>query len=279
MMRGLVLNEYGEGKGSLARSLLVFWWALLLLGHAGCASLASGWPSRGWVADYDTAEARVRQTGRPLLIYYNELKPMGEDPFRQALDQPPIKDRIADHIRCVLVRSYEPDRRYLAQFGVERAPALVIVHQDGTYHARTGPMTSATIAEFLSLAQPPGTALRLNAHIPRRPHYHWHDTLQTAQNEAQQTGKTMLVVFDRRFSRDWSKLKKLLNAPEIHRRMADMVHCRVRTVNPFAEATITQFGAMRLPSIVIADPAGSPQVLELPTSVETIARFVDRCSK
>ncbi len=235
----------------------------------------------GWVADYDTAELRCRETGRELLILYKDTRPGADDSVEKALRNGPAEELIRDYVRCKLFKSYEPDRRYVAQFGVARAPAIVVVHRDGTYHAKAGSMSTAAITSFLATAKAPGASPEINPYIPRHPRYHWHSSLEDAGLATRQSNRptlgssTTLIVFYRLLSRDWQMLNKLLTRREAYSRLADMVHCRIGIANPWTDAYITRFGALKLPAIVIAFRDGTHDVLELPTTSEAIARFVD----
>ena len=262
------------GRRYPARAWLAAAAAMILT--TGCASTWGRWRPNGWDADYDAAEARGRGSGRELLIFYRAVGQGLPDPTFAALHNSAVKPRTAPYVRCSLFRSYEPDRRYAAQYGVERAPALIVVHRDGTYHARTGESSAAQVAEFLAAAKPPGAPPVLNPHIPRRPNYVWHASLESAEASARNTGRSILIVLDRRWSRDWRKLKKLLDHRESYSRFADMVHCRPWSIWGSGDKAITRFGVVNLPALVILRPDGAHHVLELPTSYEAIVRFADR---
>jgi len=242
----------------------------------GCAATSMGLLGRGWVADYDTAEARVHESDQPLLIYFKDVAPGEKDRVRKILDNAPMRERVAGFVRCVLFRSHEPDRRYVAQFGVERAPALVVVHRDGTYHTLIGAMTGGDILDFLEQARPPGARPDCDPLIPRRAEYRWHDDLDRARRHSEDAARPMFVVYYRRFSSDWRDLHGWLEAREVHARVADMVHCRVGALKLLPGAYRSSFGALELPAVVIARPDGAFRVLERPTSSESLARFVDR---
>lgn len=241
----------------------------------GCRA-AGNWKSRGWVADYDSAELRVGETGREMLILYVDPRPGESRVLQEALDTPIIKRRIRGYVRCRLFKSYEPDRRYVAQFGVERAPALIVVHGDGTYHALTGAVPADVVYNFLGGATAPGRAVALNRHIPRRASYHWHGDAGSARQASGSTGKPILFVFRRRFTRDWRRLEKILSRGEVYDRFADMVHCRLSTLNPWTKIFISEFGVLRLPALVIAHGDGTHDILETPTGYEAVVRFADQ---
>ncbi|MFQ5589542.1 MAG: hypothetical protein ACE5HE_00125 [Phycisphaerae bacterium] len=229
----------------------------------------------GWLADYDTAESRVRETGRDMLIWYQDPRPGNTDPLEEVLRTPIIKSRIRGYVLCRLFKSYEPDRRYVAQFGVERAPALILVHTDGTCHSHSGLMSTETVYSFLLGAKAPGRAVMVNRHIPRRADYRWYRTPEPARRAAEPTQRPILFVFHRRLTGDWWRLEKLLSRREVYQRLGDMVHCRVVTPIPWADVHISEFGALRLPALVIARHDGTYSILETPTSYEAVVRFAD----
>lgn len=264
------LRLTGQGRWSLR---LIGAWGLVIC--SGCVPALTRWASDGWVADYDAAEQRQRESGRELLILYKDARAGADTSLEEALASPLVKEVIRGYVRCRLFRSYEPDRRYVAQYGIDRAPALILVHRDGTYHSRSGLTSTAKLAAFLADAKPPGARPVINPYIPRRPRYDWHGSIEEAQQVARLTGRPLLIVFYRTLSRDWQELNKLLSRHEVYRRFADMVPCRIGLTSFSADAYITQFGALKLPAIVIADCDGSRRVLELPRSYEAVVRFAD----
>lgn len=230
----------------------------------------------GWVADYESAERKVRETGNALLLFYKSGQEDMDSRIQRALDDPQLKTAAMNPIRCVLFHSYEPNRRYVAQFGVQRAPALILVHPDGTYHATEGSMQREQIAQFLTLAIPPGTQPKFNPYLPRVPEYFWHDTMDTAIAHAKKIEKPLFIIYERTFSGDWKKLQKLLTRREVFHRIAPMVHTRISVPGLFTDSYHSPFGVLQLPAIVIAKPGGSFCVLELPTTYESVVRFTDR---
>ena len=55
-----------------------------------------------------------------------------------------------------------------------------------------------------------------------------------------------------------------------------MVHCRPESILGLDEQSMARFGVVNLPALVVAHSDNSHQVLELPTSYESIVRFADR---
>lgn len=253
-------------------------WTMTGLGFltaSGCSSRLAQFTRHRWVADYEVAERRSDEVNQEILIFYLDDRLNRDRQIEDALRTQEVKDLADDYIACTLVRSYEPDRRYVAQYGVTNAPALIVVHRDGTYHATSQATTTPGILRFLAEAQAPGQAPSINPYLPRRVEYTWVDSLDVAQQKASESGQPMLVVFYRRASGDWRQLSKLLERREVGRRVSDMVHCRVRLAWPWSKAYITRFGALKLPAVVIAHPDGSFDSIELPTSYEVIVRLAD----
>lgn len=253
--------------------------AISVAASAGCSTTPLErlrlWASGGWAADYETAEQRAETTGAPRVLYFRTGHLTPADPAFDALRSPEIASRLAGHVRGTLVQSYEPDRRYAAQFGVERAPAVILLHADGTYHAHTEPVSPETLARFIDQATPPGSIPAYNPFVPRTYRYEWITDFEAAKARSLQLGKPMVVAYERRLLGDARRLSKILTTHEVGLRLADFVHCRVRLLPTVGDAFISPFGAIRLPALVMAYPDGRFDILERPTSSEAVARFVD----
>ena len=246
---------------------------------AGCSSTPIErlrlWVSGGWAADYEAAEQRAETTGAPRVLYFRSGRLSPTDSAFDALRAPEIEARLVDYVRGTLVQSHEPDRRYAAQFGVLRAPSVILIHADGTYHAHSGLVNPETLARFIDQATPPGTVAAHNPLVPRTYHYKWINDFETANARSRQLGKPMVVAYERRLMGDTRRLAEMLHAHEVGLRLSDFVHCRVSLLPTVGDGFISPFGAVRLPALVLAYPDGRHDVLEMPTSSEAIARFVD----
>lgn len=255
---------------------LVF--ALTALPCAGCGPFA-GLGRNRWIAGYGEAEIRARKSDREMLIWYKADR-RGECSLLQpAMADPAVKRRLKHYVCCSLFRPYEPDRRYVAQFGVDRAPALVVVHDDGTYHARTGQMSTADVVRFLDGAEAPGAMPAKSVFIHREPRYDWHDDIESAQEIALAENASLLIVFYRWASRDWSKMEDLLERREVYARLAPLIPCQLSTLNSSIDEYRARFGVNALPALVIAHPDGMHHVLEMPTSYEAVVRLADDCAR
>jgi hypothetical protein len=208
-------------------------------------------------------------------MWYQEARPGLPDPLQSAFDSPELRKRIKGYLRCSLVRSYEPDRRYVGQYGVERAPAVIVVHDDGTYHAQSGRMTAEDIIRLLDEAQPPGARPVANPHLHREPYYNWLDDFDKATVASDSEDKEIVVVFHRSLTPDWRRLKKILEERTVFSRFENMIHCRVATLAASADSLQERFGISQMPAIAIVHRDGTFDVLELPTSFEAVVRFAD----
>jgi hypothetical protein len=249
--------------------------AMALLYGTGCISSLGHWTPGGWLAGYESAEQHALKTGRPLLIYYREFGHEKDRAMDDALKSSLVERLSAHYVRCRLFRSYEPQRRYVAQFGVDRTPALIVVHRDGTYHSHIGLMSSVEAASFLAHGQPPGAQPRLDPYLPRKPQYVWQGRIDEAERTAQRLQRPALIVFHRTLTSDWKTVEKILMRKEVYARFAGLVHCRVGVLNPWSSAHITRFGALRLPTLVLLRTDETFEVLEVPTSYEAVVLFAD----
>ena len=121
---------------------------ILLLACPGCTSASGVFRSR-WVSDFGTAERHHRRDGGSMLICYSSSGAGRSNLMLEAAEDKAVMHATDGFIRCKLFRTHEPDRRYMAQFGVDRAPAAVVVYEDGTYRAHTGLLSAGALLTFL----------------------------------------------------------------------------------------------------------------------------------
>lgn len=249
---------------------------LLAVVAGGCASLSPKRLTRHWwVTDYDTAERRARERAAEMVIYFSEDRIGTRDPLQEVLKDKALRRQLRDYVCCRLYKSHEPDRRYVAQFGVDRAPAWIVVHADGTYHQSQGPSGPEEISAFLAASSPPGRPPVINPLIPYEARYAWLEDLALAERMSEERGTPLLVVYYRRLAGDWAALERILKPREVFSRAGDMVHCRLGTPLPWMERFITGFGVLRLPALVVVRRDGGFEVLEKPLSAEAVARFLE----
>ncbi len=250
-----------------------------LRGGAGNRSLGAWWSEKwtsGWSTDYESAERRARKTNAPLALCFTDSKFAAEDESLLALRDEKVESRLSGYVHATLVKSHEPDRRYAEQFGITRAPSLILVHRDGTFHTYTGAITPDALVTFIDESVPPGAVAVRNPLIPRNCECDWLTDLGAATAKSRETQTPMLVAYERRLTGDWGRLSRILATREVGIRVVDLVHCRVRLLPNTGAAFITPFGALRLPALVVVQPDGSYHTIETPSSSEEVARDLDR---
>jgi len=252
--------------------------ALLLLEVvvlSGCAANLPSFTWGGWIAGFEQAERTARASNKPMVVFYRTTNVGEHDAMNDALESSAVKSHTEGYVRCCVFQSFEPDRRFMRQYGVNRAPALVLVHPDGTYHAHAGPQSAEQIAQFLETATPPGATPVADPLLPREVTYSWQSSLGEAESAAARTGQSVFVVLDRWLTRDWFRLEPMLDSRDVHSRVADMIHCRPNAgLWSGVDAAQKRFAVANLPALVVLRPDGSFQTLELPTSSDAIARFL-----
>ncbi len=240
---------------------------------------AGVWPAGIWVADYEQAEQLACESGRGTLYLFTQKDLTREDAVRDLLEDPAARGVAADYIPAILFQRNESDRRFADQFGVTRAPTVIVVHPDGTYHGTQGSLTPEKLIAFLAASSPPGSAPTLNPHVTRQHGYAWIRDWEAAKQASQSSGKPIFVVLERWMSRDWDALQPMIERREVYSRTANMVHCRPSTAWSTATGVASELGINNLPAIAIVPPdGGAPSILELPSSYESIVRFADQAS-
>ena len=248
--------------------------AVALLLVSGCHRAHREWARLTWPADFETAERKQAQQDRDVLIAYQAADPQVKGDVLKVLTDEQLRGRLDDYITCLLYDSYEPSRRYVEQFGVWRAPAVVVLRTDGTYHAHCGPLTPADVEALLAAAQEPGQLPQRNDLIHRVADYDWHHSLDAALDAAT-PGQPVLIARVRARS-PWiaRQLEQMLATHEVHTRCAGWVHCWLTDYRPWGGWS--RFGVEQLPALVVIDAAGGAHTLEQPTGADQIARFLDQ---
>jgi len=235
--------------------------------------------TESWTADYESAERRAAGAHAPMALCFTDSKFAAQDPSMYALHDADVVAALSGYVRGTLVKSFEPDRRYAEQFGVTRAPSLILVHRDGTFHAHTGAMTAAALVTFVAESVPPGATPKRSALIPREYQFDWMTDLDAAVARSRDARTPMIVAYDRRLTTDWRQLERLLTTHEVGIRIAKLIRCRVRLMPGIGAAYDTPFGSLRPPALVVVRPNGDFDTIETPTSSAAVARRIERYLK
>ena len=251
----------------------------------GCASLAgSGWEGR-WIKGFAAAEARQRRDGGDLIILYKSYSGKASSVVEEAVSAEEVATMTEGMVRCTLVAEYGPDRAYVAQFGVERAPAVIVVRTDGTYHAKVGVMARGDVVELLNSASSPGQQPRHDPYIHRPSSYRWRYSFSSAQAQAGRSDLPMLIFYHNWPDSNSMAMDRELNRPEVRRAFADYVHCNLHGLYPPNRKHMAAYDVDQGPALVIVRRDGSHQVLDghRPTgrsvASEAMVRFARRAKQ
>ncbi|MCO6437088.1 MAG: hypothetical protein J5J06_08370 [Phycisphaerae bacterium] len=245
-----------------------------VLGLSGACALGPTGALMRWRTDFESAERAARGTDTPLFIYYDNTRPGVHDDLRDLLRDEGLREALKPYTCCKLFRSSEPDRRYVAQFGVERAPAVIIVHRDGTYHAVSGIQTTGEVLNFLERANPPGATPVRDDLLPRERSLAWERAADVSLERLTSSSSPTLVVYARRMTGDWGQVRSLLERLEIRRRLAGWRIRRVTVGWPWSQRTETAFGQLALPAVVAVAPHGGYYTAERPQTLTDIGTIL-----
>jgi len=244
------------------------------------AGATSGCAGAGWYYSYAEAEQarqRERQTDRPerdLLLFYKDHLDAQSGQMQDVLASPAVRPLIADKIRCVLVTDFALNQRYMAQYGVDSAPALVVVHPDGTCHARSGLLTAEQARDFLSGAVGPGSTPKTTLQVLPVPDYHWHGSYEHAVALAERQNRPLLILYKWWLSADSTELlRNRLSRPRVRRHFSKMVHCLLDWDYVPNRAHVGKYGVSKVPSLIVLRPDGTYHTLVGLPTVERIVRF------
>ena len=252
--------------------------ALSLAVSAVAGGGASGCAAR-WhfsLTEVEQARLHARQVGRPerdTLLFYTDLWDPKSGQVQGVLESPLVKPLIADKHRCMLVKDFAPNQRYMAQYRIDSAPALVVVHPDGRYHARPGLLTAEQARDFLTAAVGPGSAPESAIQIPSVPDYHWYGSYEKAVALAAGQNRPLLIVYKWWLSAESTELLSRLSRPRVRRQFGEMVHCRLDWDYIPNRAYVAPYGVSKVPSMIIVRADGTYHTLVGLPTVERIIRF------
>jgi len=238
------------------KNLTVRRWAwLLVLAVVPLSGCAPG--LAGWTLSYDEAQkaAQARQSGI-VVLYKDHLDPQSgrmEDVLRDSRVTPLLSGKV----KCLLLTDFEPNRRFVAQYGVEEPPALIVIHPDQTSHARSGLMSVEQVVAFLKSATPPGTRPQINPQVPRTYGYNWLGIYEEALGQARRQNRPLLIVYKWWLSSESTELLRRLSRPEVARHFGDMVHCLLDWDYIPNRKIMADLGVNKVPAMVIITQSGT----------------------
>lgn len=249
--------------------------AMLISIALGCTIDQTAWEDGAWVNGYQEAETRASQLGTGMVICYRDTPTNRPDSMVQATRDVVADDVKSEYVGGILSKSHAWDRKYVAQFGVDRSPAIIVLHPDGTYHAHVGFLDPSGVQDFLASATPPGNAPHWNTFLHRNPQYTWQPSMELAEKIATDSNRSMFILYHRPWADDLQRLDRMLKNPAVYRRLAKMVHFRSGAPWTFENEIDTEFGKLKLPAVVLVQPNNDFRVLEDPSGYELIIRLAD----
>ncbi|MCP4590920.1 MAG: hypothetical protein GY842_09250 [bacterium] len=229
-------------------------------------------------AEVEQARVRDRQRGRPeqdILVFYKDHLDAKSGQMQDVLDSPKVKPLLADKYRCILVTDFSLNQRYVAQYGVDAAPALVVIHPDGTFHARTELLSAEQTRGFLTQAKGPGASPATDLQILPVPSYDWKNIYEEAVDLARRQNRPLLVLYKSWLSAESTELLNRLSRPRVQRLFGEMVHCILDSDYRPNRPHVARYGIDpdRVPALVVVRPDGTYHRLVGLPSLEQLVRF------
>lgn len=229
-----------------------------------------------WSLSFDDAERQARRLEQPLLVVYKDAFDTKSAAVQDILLSPSIQPLLKNKVLVVLTTEYPPDRRIVAQYGVTRAPAVVLIHPDGTYNALTEVSTPEVLESFLDRSKPPGLTPSTHPQVSRTLDYaEWEGIYENAVARAQRQNRELLIVYKWWLSAESTDLLSTIqNRPDVARHFAPTVNCLLDYDYAPNREHMRRFGVTTYPAIVRVSRGGSYQVLSGPMNPQDITRFM-----
>lgn len=253
------------GLRTLFRPSLRWAPALFLIATVGCAPQ--------WQYAYDESVRQARREDRDLLVFYKDPLDVRSSRMRDVLQSPEVRPLTDVMVRCLLVPSYPPNRSFVAQYGVQETPAMVVVHPDGTYHKLDGVRSAREVRAFLESAKPPGMEPDQNPRIPRGQTLEYFNIYERAVEKAQRQNRRLVIIYKWWLNADSTELIRRVSRPDVARYFADSVNCILDWDHIPNRSHVRKYGATSFPAIIIVESDGRYRSLTGLPNVDQIIRF------
>lgn len=229
-----------------------------------------------WVYTFNEAERIARPKEQPILLFYRDHLDVRSARINEALEQPETMRLIEGYVPCSLISAYDPNRRYVAQYGVLAPPALIVIHPDGTYHALQDVDDPVKIRAFISSAKPPGLKPSIDQAIPRPTDFliRAEGTYETAVDLAQRQNRKMMILYKWWLDADSNELITRMSRPEIASRCTETINCVLDWDFTPNRKHVAKYGVTKFPTIIVVHQDGSFQKREGLGNVQEIASFL-----
>jgi hypothetical protein len=251
--------------GSSARGLFLLILAALTL--AGCG------PSLQY--NYVDAQNIAREREKPMFVFYRDHLDVKSTAMQEILEGP-LQSELAPYVQCSLLSAYDPNRKFMAQYGVLAPPALVIVHPDSTYHSYTGEPSADAIRKFIADSQQPGRKPDVDITIPRGTDYlvRAKGTYDEGMELARRQNRNLVIVFKWWLDANSTEMLSRMSRPEVANRLTEAVTCVLDWDFVPNREHLGRFGVSKYPALVVVHPDGTYAAREGLLTVEEIVRFL-----
>ncbi len=243
---------------------------LLILCSSGCAPT--------WVYSYVEAERQAKPAEKPILIVYRDHLDVKSGKVQDMVESPSLASATSKYVRCSLISAFDPNRRYLAQYGVTSPPALVIVHPDGTFHCLRNEFSTSIIKEFLTTSKAPGERPRVDMQVPRPTDYlvRAEGTFEKALDKARRQNRKLMIVYKWWLNPDSTELISRMSRPEVANRCTETVNCVLDWDYVPNRKHVAQYGVTKFPAIIVVNQDGSYQTHQGLGTVNELVRFLEK---
>ncbi len=261
MLRGFNLSlepfvvggAYLESRRRLRLGSVVPSVALAVCWLAGCGPV--------WHFDYDEAVRQARRSDRDVLILYKDPLDVDSGTMRDILESPQIASKHGGKVWCAVVPFYAPNRKFVAQYGVTEAPAVVVVHPDDTYHALLGVHASEAVERFLDGATAPGSRPKESFQVPRRAHLDYFNVFERALDKARRQNRTLCVVYKWWLDPNSTELIRRITSAHVSQYFTDKVNCVLDWDHAPNRRHVAKYGVREYPAVILVEPDGQYRVL------------------
>ncbi len=228
-----------------------------------------------WHLDFESAERQARVVERPILVFYKDSLDLRSSRMEDLLEGPQLAPFLKGKLLCMLISEYPPNRRFAGQYGILQPPGLALIHPDGTYHFRNGPMTLTDMENFFTNAKPPGTRPTLNPQIPRSIDYSWEGVYEDAVAKARRLNRELLIVYKWWLSPESTELLTIFQTrPEVARHFTETVNCLLDLDYAPNRLHVRKYGVTQVPSVILVHRDGTYHAHSGPMTPDQIVRFV-----
>lgn len=231
----------------------------------GCAPI--------WRFDYDEACRQGRRQDRDVFIFYKDPLDVRSGRMRDVIEGPSVAPLLNDAVRCMLVPSYRPNRKFVAQYGVDQPPALIVVHPDGTYHALSGMHDAEAVRVFLASTDAPGEQPMHDIGVPRRVGFEYFNIAERAEEIARRQNRYLFIIYKWWLHPDSTELIRRASRPDVARYFAETVNCILDWDYLPNRRYVARYGVTKFPAMIMVAPDGRYQTLQGVPGVERIVRF------